>query len=169
MTDGNNRYICLMLADKSLYSLYKSGQSGDKKITLTPAVKGQEKNKISLFDCTGGKKSLLRDILIENIGDLTIHFSLSHEYLSYQVLDESGEIIDKGLCELIPEEEAFALGQNKEGDRIREKRRPRTPWPVIFLSVLITLGFILFVSYSISHRAESSILPPLSHSEMTPR
>ena len=161
MDEDNNRQICLKLADKSFYSLYHSGQAGERKITLSPAVESQEKNEISLFDCTGGKNLLLRDILLENPGDMDLIFSLGQGYLSYQIRNHgSEELLDKGLIELAPEGYGEGSSLTAEGKKtIREKERNPQKRGLVFFSVILSLGILLFGGFLIVNHADRAELP----------
>ncbi|MDC7220466.1 MAG: hypothetical protein PQJ59_11020 [Spirochaetales bacterium] len=171
MAEGNNPYICLKLADKSLYSLYKPGEKGDKSLTVTPARSGQVKNEISLFDCTGGRERLLRDILLENPGDMILHFSLSHGYLSYRVTGEEGGELDKGLIELslVEADSPSRISSTERTDKTRKTITSPKRGGLIILSVLISLVVLLIGGYIMADRSDRTELPPLSRSEMTPR
>ncbi len=170
MTSGNKRHLCLRLADKSLYSLYKPGESGERNLVLTPASPDQKKNNISLFDCTGGRSILLREILLENPGDMGISFSLGQDYLSYQVSREGGELLGKGLIELSLED-GFPAPATGAGEKphTREKKKTSRPWGLILLSAALTLALLLSGAYYLVRGSDRTVLPPLTPSEMTPR
>ena len=171
MDEVNNRHICLKLADRSLYSLYNYGQAGERLIVLSPALENQDKNEISLFDCTGDKKILLRDILLENPGDMKLKFSLGQGYLSYRIMNLSGVLLDKGLIELPPEGEESDLSLDTGGGRDfpRERKRPSPRKGWVLFSVFLSLGILFFGTMVMVSRAERKELPPLITSEMPPR
>lgn len=171
MTLHGDRYICLKLADKSYYDLYLQGEKGEKTLTVTPARKGQSKNELSLYDCSRGDGILLRDILLENKGDMVLVFSLTRNYLTYRVETGEGLIVTQGLIEL----DADALdGRHTPGDgednapRSREKRKPVKP-VLIALSVIFSALLILAVGFFLARRMSRLSPPGLQTSEMTPR
>jgi len=169
MAPGNNRHLCLKLADKSLYTLYKPGEAGDKNLTLVPASQRQIKNNISLHDCTGTGEILLRDILVENTGDMSLHFSLGQDYLSYQIRDGEGEMLESGLIELAVEDEFAPSAGDRKKAPVREAEKAGGRRGLLFFSVTLSLIGILLGAWYLTELTDRTVLPPLALSEMPAR
>jgi hypothetical protein len=169
MTNDSDLFLCLKLADKSYYSLYRQGEKGERTIVLTPAREEQEKSEISLFNCSGGRKQLLREILLENHGDMQIVFSLSHDYLSYEVQNSEGNRITEGLIELSEDVMDFYnedYGSSKP--LIREKRSGPHKF-LLTVSVIVTLTILLLGGFTLARNLSQNSPPLLKTSGITPR
>jgi hypothetical protein len=169
MTPGNNRHLCLKLADKSLFTLYKPGETGERNLTLTPASQKQMKNNISLHDCTGPGEILLRDILVENTGDMFLYFSLGQNYLSYQIRDGEGDMLETGLIELSLEDEFVPPAADRKKAPVREAAKAGRRGGLLLFSVTLSLLAILLGAWYLTERTDRTVLPPLALSEMPAR
>lgn len=182
MIQERKPFICLELADKSLYDLFLQNEKGEKSLVLTPAREGQEKSQISLYDCSEEPKELLREILLENKGDMHLSFSFSHDFLSYSVRNALKESVTEGLIDLGKDDMelpisnlALPLGASQKSYRDEEQKittRESGKVPkrsLLILSVLLSFSLLLWSGFILAKKSTQTSYPPLVESTLASR